>query len=101
MLYLDVSCCANLIWINFRPWNKLAVLCSCCNGGYDPHAMECVIAVQGSYVVINIFCDILDKLESMVGYISSLINSGIVSKPLHFLIQTTEPVAEKGVDEEA
>ena len=74
MLYLDVSCCANLIWINFRPWNKLAVLCSCCNGGYDPHAMECVIAVQGSYVVINIFCDILDKLESMVGYIHEFLD---------------------------
>ena len=48
--------------------------------------MECVIAVQGSYVVINIICDILDKPGSMVGYINSLINSGIVSKPLHFLI---------------
>ena len=96
MLYLDVSCCANLIWINFRPWNKLAVLCSCCNGGYDPHAMECVIAVQGSYVVINIFCDILDKLESMVGYISSLINSGIVSKPFALLDTNNRTRGGKG-----
>ena len=100
VLYLNVSCCGNIVWFNFRPWNKLAVLCSWCYRSYDPHAMECVIAVQGSYVLVDVICDILDKLRSMVGYISSLFNSGILSKPLHFVIGTTEPVTVKGVNEE-
>ena len=58
------------------------------------------IAIQASYVVVNIICNILNELRSVVGYITSLIHSGILSKSLHFLIGTAESEAVKGVDKE-
>ena len=62
----------HVTWGDLGSEDWIAGLGSWCYGSNHPHAMERVVAIQGSNVVVNIVCSILDKPTREARNVSSM-----------------------------
>ena len=86
---------------DFHSKNWVAFLSSGSYGSYHPHTMECIITIEGSDVVVNVVCNVLDRLGCEARYICSLRYYSISFEFVYFLVGAAKTMLMKRVNEEA
>ena len=92
ILYLDSSSCCNVMSGDGRSRNLITLGCSTGNHSYDTHAMEGVISIQGSNVVVDVVGCILDKFLVVAWYICTLEHSCILFESCDLLVRAAVPM---------
>ena len=62
---------------------------------YHPHTMECIITIEGSDVVVNVVCNVLDRLGCEARYICSLRYYSISFDFVYFLVGAAKTMLMK------
>ena len=80
--------------------NGINALGSWCYRSNHPHAMESVVAIQGTNVVVQIVSSILDKLTRVARNVRLMRQYSVAYKSLYFFVRAAESNLVKSIDQE-